>query len=371
MKADPIGLYLHIPFCKRKCAYCDFCSFPQSLNYSKEEYIKALCNEIGQYKGRNISVNTVFFGGGTPSLLSARELSLIINTVSETFDLTSDAEITLEANPGTVSKASLGDYRELGINRLSFGLQSIHENELKRLGRIHNFNDFVSSFSAAREVGFENINVDIMFGIPNQTEASFAETVKTVSSFTPEHLSLYGLILEEGTPLYKSRNELILPDEDTECRMYYSAAEILAGLGYEHYEISNYAKDGFRCKHNLKYWKYGDYLGVGLSAHSYLFGERFNNTSDFQKYLSGKYIEHTEAESDSDREFEYAMLALRLKDGICERDYCERFNKSFIKEREEKLAALSALGLLNYSSERVALTEKGFYLSNTILSELI
>lgn len=371
MKADSIGIYIHVPFCVKKCEYCDFCSFPISGQYSKAEYIKALLDEIKTYHNKKIKVDTVFLGGGTPSLLSSDELKLIMDNLYQTFEISDDSEITLEANPGTVSFDSLREYRACSINRISFGLQSIHENELKILGRIHDFEAFKSSYNSAREAGFTNINVDIMYGIPNQTEESFMQTIDTVSSFEPEHISVYGLILEEGTPLYHKQNELVLPCEDSECNMYYSAAEKLASKGYIHYEISNYSKPGYECKHNLKYWKSKEYLGFGLSAHSYYSGKRFSNTSDFLLYCKGNRTESTLLLTESDKEFEFAMLALRLKDGVWDAEYQKKFGKSFVKDKRAKLLEYQSLGLVKLTEENVALTEKGFYLSNTILSELL
>ena len=210
-----------------------------------------------------------------------------------------------------------------------------------------------------------------MYGIPDQTEVSFAETINSVLSFNPEHISVYGLILEEGTPLYQKQNVLILPSEDSECNMYYKAAEMLSSKGYSHYEISNYAKPGYECKHNLKYWRLKEYLGFGLSAHSYFSNKRFANTDDFSSYLSGNKTSSVEQPAEADKEFEYAMLALRLKEGISDIEYQKIFGKSFIKEKESKLLQFRALGLLEITDNHVALTEKGFYLSNTILSEVL
>jgi len=370
MKADKIGIYIHIPFCKRKCNYCDFCSFTPSETSKIHEYIEALTKEIKSFDGQGISADTVFFGGGTPTILTADELSFILNQVKESFEITPDAEITLEANPGTVTKDKLQKCKDSGFNRISFGLQSIHENELKILGRIHTFSDFKASFEAARSVGFSNINVDLMYGIPEQTLSSFLESIKVVSALSPEHISAYSLILEEGTPLYSRRNELCLPSEDEECEMYFSLTKALSDAGYEHYEISNYAKSGYRCNHNLKYWNDEEYIGLGLNSHSYFSGIRFFNTSDFSDYLLGKYKLGEEIISQSEHELEFIMLSLRLKDGVSERRFRELFGKSFIEPRIDKLKSFARLDLLNFDTEGVYLTEKGLYLSNSIISEL-
>jgi oxygen-independent coproporphyrinogen-3 oxidase len=315
----------------------------------------------------------VFFGGGTPTLLSVDDMRKITYTIKESFLLDNSVEFTMEANPGTVDYDKLSGFVSCGVNRFSIGLQTIHENELKKLGRIHAYDDFLSTYRNLRNLGVNNINVDIMFGIPNQTEASFAETVKTVSSFTPEHLSLYGLILEEGTPLYKSRNELILPDEDAECRMYYSAAEILAGLGYEHYEISSYARAGHYSRHNLRYWSLSPYLGFGVAAHSYFDGARFFHPADLSAYLKGD-VAYYEYERDADTEadaYELAMLALRTRWGLDLSDYRARFGRSFTDGREERISRFVAQGYMIRSKDRLAFTERGIYLSLAILSEIL
>ena len=371
MKADSVGLYVHIPFCKRKCNYCDFCSFPLRLEEEKKAYLAALSNEIESYRGKSISVDTVFFGGGTPSLLSGDELSFILESLRSVYKIEDDAEITLEANPGTVNEQTLKAYRSSGVNRLSFGLQSIHENELKLLGRIHSFEDFKLSYEGARLAGFTNINVDIMYGIPEQTASSFIKTINEIVALSPEHISVYGLIIEEGTPLFENRDKLVFPPEDEECDMYYAAADLLSKKGYCHYEISNYSIPDFECKHNLKYWRDLEYIGLGLDAHSYFRGERFNNTAEMQKYLIGNYLDNRSEVLQADREFEFAMLALRLKEGISNKIYRELFGKDFILPRIEKLKQFSLHGLLIFDEERVALTEKGFYVSNSILTELL
>ena len=374
MKTDnSIGLYVHIPFCVRKCAYCDFASFPLADLSWRAEYIYRLSAEIEQYSGQNISVDTVFFGGGTPSLLSGDDFSRITDSIRKSFSLSSNLEFTMEANPGTVTRENLKSYVECGVNRLSVGLQSIHQNELKMLGRIHSYDDFLRTYELARECGIENLNVDLMYGIPEQTVRSFTETVGSVAGLSPEHISVYGLILEDGTRFSRMRDKLVLPDEDTECDMYYAAAEILSRHGYEHYEISNYAKRGKRCAHNLKYWNAEEYIGVGIAAYSYFRGRRFGNTKDPRVYISNfaERYEYDEVITASDAAYEYAMLALRTSDGIDLREYRSRFDEDFSESREALLTNYAELGFLKMTSERIALTEKGFYVSNAILSELL
>ena len=373
MKADPIGLYVHIPFCVRKCAYCDFCSYPYSDISWREDYIHRLCAEISEYEGRNIKVNSIFFGGGTPSLLKEAEFRYIVGAIKKSFMISADAEFTIEANPKTLTEKNLASYIDCGVNRISIGLQSIHENELKSLGRIHNYTDFLDSYNLVRSLGIDNINVDLMYGIPEQTKESFAETLDSLIELAPEHISVYGLILEEGTPLYKNRDALTLPSEDAECDMYYIASQKLSLAGYSHYEISNYAKLGYECRHNLKYWRCEEYIGVGVNAHSYFDGIRFANSDDISEYLDvkcKKYI--TEDISDStDEAYEYVMLRLRLAEGLSLSDYYLRFGENFLEGRGPMIDKLRGLGYIGIQNDRLFLTEKGFYVSNAILCELI
>ena len=370
MTTKPIGLYVHVPFCERRCSYCDFCSYAvSSLDSSvRERYFDALVDEILSYKREEpIAVDTVFFGGGTPSLLTVSEAEKIFAAIEKSFRVLPHAEITLEANPGTVTEEKLLAYKRLGVNRLSIGLQSIHENELKKLGRIHNFEEFLESYRLARELGYDNIGIDLMYGIPEQTSESLRETLDTVASLSPEHISAYGLIVEEGTQFFRERDTLMLPDEDTECDMYELTVSRLSELGYSHYEISNYAKEGRESRHNLHYWRAEEYIGVGVSAHSYFGGERYFNTDSIYEYSTGAARE-VEA---CDVELEYAMLRLRLAEGFSLDGYERRFSRSFTEGREEKLRHLERLGYLRREGGRVALTDRGMYVSNAILSDLL
>ncbi len=371
---DMKGLYVHIPFCIRKCNYCDFCSFQDISKKDREAYISALEKDILSYRrDTKIPLETLFFGGGTPSLLEPYELEKICFAISNTFDLSKLVEFTAEANPKTLSPEKLSAFKSFGVNRISMGLQSIHENELLKLGRIHNLSDFLESLTLARSYGFENINVDLMYGIPEQTEKSFRESLKFVTELEVPHLSVYGLMIEEGTPFFKERAVLPLPDEDTEADMYYGAAEFLASHGYNHYEISNYAKDGFESRHNLKYWHNEEYIGVGISAYSYFGGVRYGNTNAFSDYISElKDKRKNESRvSKTDEAYDFAMLALRLKEGFSLAEYNKRFGTDFLSGREEKILKYVSLGLLLHSGGRISLTEKGFYLSNTVLSDLL
>ncbi len=375
MKTKPIGLYVHIPFCLKKCGYCDFCSFSDLDENVRKAYIKRLIEEIFGYRDpkEKISVDTVFFGGGTPSLLTPEEFSKICDAIKESFEILPNTEFTLEANPKTLTREKLDLFRAFGINRISIGLQTIHENELKILGRIHSFEDFKTSYQLVLDAGFENIGIDLMYGIPGQTAESFKETLMAAVSFNPSHISAYSLILEEGTEFWEKRHSLTFPDEDTECEMYELATRVLSENGYNHYEISNYARPNFESRHNLKYWRGEEYVGVGVAAYSYFNGVRFGNSRSLSEYLSEnaeQYIVREMIDPES-RAYEYAMLRLRLSEGFPLEEYKMRFGSDFLIGREEKIDELSRLGYLKNTGGRIAFTEKGFYVSNSILTELL
>lgn len=374
MTTEPIGVYVHIPYCIRKCNYCDFCSLPEGGGGVPDVYVDRLCEEILAYRGEcKIPASTLYFGGGTPSLLCSPQLEKIISALNLVFDFTSELEFTLEANPGTVNEEKLRQLRGLGVNRLSLGMQSAHVNELSALGRIHNHTDLTDAFLAARRVGFDNISCDLMYGIPHQTEQSFRDTLTALTELNPEHISVYGLMIEEGTPFYEMQGTLPLPSEELECEMYYLADKLLTSSGYSHYEISNYAKEGKESRHNLKYWYASEYLGFGAAAASFFCGKRFVNTSNVSEYLksNGASYNTCEALTDTDIEFEYCMLRLRLKEGIVLADYKDKFGRDFYDGREGVIEKMSMLGLLEAGKERIALTAKGFYLSNTVMCELL
>ena len=361
----PVGLYIHIPFCVKKCNYCDFCSkAPVSSDFDR--YFDRLSDELSVYRRTpKISVDTVFIGGGTPSLLPVGYFTRLFKTVHEVFDIKADAEITTEINPGTLTRQKALEYRSVGINRASLGLQSIHENELKSLGRIHSFDDFLSAYGILRDVGFDNISVDLMYGIPEQTQKSLEKTLDTVIGLAPEHISLYGLIIEEDTPFGRTWQSLQIPTEDEECDMYYLACDRLGRAGYSHYEISNYHRDGHACRHNLKYWNTDEYIGIGAAAHSFFEGKRFGNTRDLFDIIRDP---NADDESGAD---EYVMMRLRLSAGLSLSEYRERFGTDFLSDRGEKLSILRSCGLVELDGERLYLTERGFYVSNSIITELI
>ena len=296
-----------------------------------------------------------------------------MSAIRETFVISTSTEFTVEANPKTLNKEKLDAFIKCGVNRLSIGLQSIHENEMKTLGRIHNFDDFLVSYNLARECGIENINVDLMYAIPEQTMVSFEKTLSKVCDLSPEHISLYGLILEEGTDFYNNRESLNFPGEDSECDMYYFACEYLKKRGYSHYEISNYAKNGYECQHNLKYWQSEEYIGVGLAAYSYFEGKRFGRGKNPEEYIKKNYTQYEYAEEidDSERKYEFVMLGLRLSEGFSLSDYKARFGEDFIDSHKEIVDKHIFLGNILLIDDSLKLTEQGFYISNTIINELI
>ena len=380
MNQKKLGIYIHIPFCVRKCNYCDFNSFA-SDDETKVNYINALCNEIRGYgpKFKDYSVNTVFIGGGTPSILPAGLTRQFMDCLYSNFAIDSDAEISMEANPGTLDIEKIKAYKELGINRISLGLQSTVSQELKILGRIHDYETFLDSFMMLREEGFRNINVDLMNGIPNQTYDSFMNGLKIIKELNPEHISIYSLIVEEGTPFYE--RELNLPDEDEERKMVHSIPSIL-GKEYHQYEISNYSKRGFECKHNIKYWRREEYLGIGLSAASLVNETRFKNTENLKDYLSifkendkiyDNNIRFSEYEclSDEDKMSEYMFLGLRMNAGINISDFDKTFGISLYEKYGKKIKLHVEEGLLEVKEDHLYLTEKGRDLANYVWSDFV
>lgn len=372
-KDNSFELYIHIPFCVRKCAYCDFLSAPGSEE-AKASYTKALLREIEAVKTEKREVSSIFVGGGTPSALSPSLMGDIFEKIHESFSVAQDAEITIEANPGTLSKEKLFLYKNAGINRLSLGLQSPEAAELKSLGRIHTYEEFLESFSLAREAGFQNINVDLMCALPDQTYEGWIRNLRTVAALHPEHISAYSLIIEEGTPFAKRK--LNLPDEDTEYRMYEDTAGILAEYGYEQYEISNYAKKGLACRHNIGYWTRKEYLGLGLGAASLWGNQRFSNTSDFSAYLkeSGspeKIRENRETLSLEDEMSEFMFLGLRMTEGVSKAEFLESFGTPIESVYGKVLDKYKNMGLLEEKEGRIFLTRAGIHVSNGVMAEFL
>ena len=369
-----LGLYIHIPFCRTKCLYCDFCSFVSRDENEREEYVNALICEIKARKTREYIVDTVYFGGGTPSLLSAYQVGRILSSIRENFVLDDNVEITLECNPMTHlsdGKEYFSALREFGVNRLSLGIQSAVDGELKLMGRRHSFDEAKRTFLDARESGFENISIDLMFGIPSQTLESLEYSLEQFVSLGAEHISIYSLQLEEGTPLYRMKEKYTLADDDMAADMYERVVVFMKGAGYAHYEISNFAKEGRESKHNSKYWRLDKYLGLGLAAHSDFAGKRQENTCDMQKYLVGKWIENESAISESEREFEFIMLGLRTKVGISKSEFFARFGIDFDEKYGKKIEIFEKMGYLQQDVERLSLNERGFEVSNSILEEIL
>ena len=371
-------LYLHIPFCARKCAYCDFLSFSCGTEIQKR-YVAQLIEEIKTASAgfRDTSVTSVFVGGGTPSILRSEEIVRIFDVLRNTFNIEETAEISMEANPGTVTKEKLLDYRKAGINRLSFGLQSADNGELKALGRIHTYEEFLESYHMARACGFDNINVDLMSALPGQTVDSWLETLKKVAALEPEHISAYSLIIEEGTPFYElygeDRGENLLPDEDSEREMYHQTKTVLKELGYERYEISNYAKPGFECRHNVGYWTNVPYLGLGLGASSCIDGCRFQNTSDLEEYLNGGAgVRHEElALSEQDMQEEYFFVGLRMVRGVSLKQFEEQFGIPADQVYPGLLERLVREGVVEQVGDMFRLTEYGMDVSNYVMAEFL
>ena len=370
----PLELYVHIPFCVRKCQYCDFLSGP-SDEETKDRYIEALLKEIRAAEHtEDYEIVSVFIGGGTPSALKAEAIASIMRTLQEKFFFCEDAEVTIEANPGTVDPEELTIYRNVGINRLSLGLQSTDAEELKLLGRIHSYEEFLKSYEWAREAGFSNINIDLMFAIPGQTGEAWRQHLYQVAELNPEHISAYSLIIEEGTPF--AEQNLDLPDEDTEYQMYEDTAEILERYGYRQYEISNYAKQGYMCRHNAGYWQRLEYLGFGLGASSLYGGMRFSNTHQMQEYLKesrnpDQIRKDVTALSRNEQIEEFMFLGLRMTDGISEKKFEENFNVRLMDIYGDILQKYEETGFMEHIETKWRLTRKGIHVSNHILADFL
>ncbi|NLL80122.1 MAG: oxygen-independent coproporphyrinogen III oxidase [Clostridiales bacterium] len=367
------SLYLHIPFCVRKCLYCDFLSGVYSEE-AKEAYVKAMLRELKQeadyYKNR--TVDTVFFGGGTPTLLSKEQLTRLMDSLYRNYRLSKQAEISMEMNPGTADTEKLTCMYELGINRLSIGLQSTEDRLLRKLGRIHSYEQFEKIYKTARKIGFSNINIDVMSALPGQTTEAYERTLQTVLSLEPEHISAYSLIIEEGTYFAQHAGELELPQEEEERRMYYLTGEMLGRAGYERYEISNYAKKGYACRHNLAYWKRTDYAGFGIGAASLVDGVRWSNVRDFKQYLTGQHRkEQVEALSCEAAMEEFMFLGLRCMEGILPEQFFRQFGRKLETVYGSRIDVLKAQGLLQWCGNRLCLTARGIDVSNYVFEQFL
>lgn len=377
-----LELYIHIPFCVRKCAYCDFLSSAGNRD-TIERYVQALVREVYAYQNmaQNYIVTTVFFGGGTPSILSGAQMEKICEALREVFHFATDAEITIEANPGTVTAEKLKVYQNCGINRISFGLQSTNDEELKLLGRIHTYEEFLDSYRLARAARFLNINVDLISAIPQQTLESWESTLNRVIALKPEHISAYSLIIEEGTPFAKIYGEGAplegdLPSEEEERAMYYRTEKLLGEAGYHRYEISNYAKEGKACRHNLGYWERKDYLGIGLGAASLIDNIRYSHVEDLAVYL--EYADDLqqievgkELLSITEQMEEFFFLGLRKMQGVSLDEFEQIFGVPAKERYGEAMMRLCQEGLLEETEGILRLTAKGIDVSNYVFAELL
>ena len=383
MSMKKLELYVHIPFCEEKCRYCDFLSF-RADEGEKKAYVTQLIEEI-KAQGQNYSeylVSSIFIGGGTPTTLSGIWILDIMNAIRENFIVETDAEVSIECNPGTLSKSKIIHIKKAGINRISFGLQSSIEEELKELGRIHTYKDFLQSYQLAREYGFTNINVDLMSGLPNQTIDSYKTTLKRVCALKPEHISAYSLIIEPDTPFFdkygSEEGSMLLPDENIDREMYALTKNILREHGYERYEISNYAKPGRECRHNIGYWTGVSYLGLGVGASGYVMNRRFHVESDYRKYMSVKmqqditplYSDLEALDIKANME-EFMFLGLRLTRGVSRHEFNERFGVDMFEVFDRQIKRNMMLKLMEYNSPYLRLTEKGLDLSNMVMSDFL
>ena len=366
-----VSLYIHIPYCKSKCAYCDFCSSPDVS--SAGAYAAELKRRLAERAETvEASVSSVYFGGGTPTVIGAKTLCDILGVIKNSYDLEKDCEITVEVNPGTANEAGLALLSSAGFNRLSAGIQTANEKELLSLGRTsHKVEDGEKLVAAARNAGFENISLDLMYGIPDQTLSSFDESIGFVISLCPEHISAYALKLEEGTPLYAKRAALDLPDDDLCADMYSLLNRRLEENGYHRYEISNFSKPERQSRHNLRYWQGGDYLGFGVSAASLYNNVRYLQSRDMNAFLHGKEPDVTEALTEKDLKLEYIMLHLRLLEGIPKKEFYDRFGEDFGKIYACKIKKYVDLGLAVDTENSFYLTERGILVSNSVICDFI
>ncbi len=366
---------MHIPFCKAKCYYCDFISYANKENIIKA-YINALLKEIKYRDLEKYNIDTIYIGGGTPSILDSKYIKEILEKITPK----KNAEITIEINPGTCNKEKLEEYKKIGINRLSIGLQSTDNKLLAEIGRIHTYEEFLRVYNQAREIGFSNINVDLMLGLPNQTLEILEKSVKTVVRLKPEHISIYSLILEEGTKLYNMVNEgkVKLTSEELERKMYWGIKHILGKNGYIHYEISNFAKKGYKSRHNSDCWEQKEYIGLGVAAHSYLDNKRYSNTESIENYIKNinsaefdKNITIHEIQTKEDKQKEYMMLGFRRLEGVDIREFASKFKENPMKLYKNELDKLIKEELVEINKNKIRLSNKGLDLANLVFEEFI
>ena len=371
---ENIGIYVHIPFCIHKCYYCDFISYPNKLDKQKE-YVQVLTKEI-EVRSKNVKnyVDTIYIGGGTPSVIDSSYIMEILGAIRKNYKVKKNAEITIEVNPGTVTEEKLKDYKMAGINRLSIGLQSTKNNLLEKIGRIHKYEDFLNTYKLAQKIGFKNINVDLMIGLPEQSLQDVEDSLVEIIKLKPKHISVYSLILEENTKLEVLVNlgKLDLPDDELERQMYWKVKGVLEDNEYEHYEISNFAKKGYKSKHNFNCWKQHNYLGFGVSAHSYYNNIRYSNTNNLEEYLKnpeGKNIEEKQTLEEAKKE--YMMLGLRTLDGISISEFKQKYVDNPLYLFKNELSKLTNEGLLEIDLDNIKLTNKGLDLANLVWEEFI
>ena len=376
-----MGVYIHIPFCKKKCCYCDFTSYANKQKFC-EKYVQALIDEINNFFDNNeANISTIYIGGGTPSFIDGIYIKRIMDVFRKRNLLKLAKEITIEVNPGTVNKEKLKIYKNAGINRLSIGLQSTDDKELEQIGRIHHYNDFIKTYNWAREVGFRNINVDLMLGLPNQRVLDIKDSLEKIVKLAPEHISVYSLIVEEDTPISKMLEEgtLSIPDDETERNMYWFTKNYLELKGYNHYEISNFALDGFISEHNWDCWSQEEYIGFGVAAHSFVNNVRFGNIDDIEEYIhncenkefeKNRIIDEIEKDKFS-QEKEFMLIGLRKIDGVFISDFKNKFGENPIFVFKEILNKLVEEELLEVDFDRIVLTRKGLDLANLVWEEFV
>ncbi len=381
MEQKELGIYIHIPFCKRKCYYCDFISYQNKTDLI-DKYIESICLEIEDWKKsanlNNYNVTTIYIGGGTPSYIEPKHIASIINKLKEFIN--EKVEVTIEVNPGTTTNEKLKEYKSLGINRLSIGLQETHDELLKTIGRIHNFDQFLETYKQARNVVFQNINVDLMIGLPNQTINDIKISLEKILKLKPEHISVYSLILEEGTVLFSQVKEkiIMLPDEEQERNMYWYVKNTLEKNDYKHYEISNFAKSGKESKHNMNCWEQKEYRGFGIAAHSYIEGVRFSNTTNLEEYIKNiskkqfnENLRIHERQKQEGKKKEYMLLGLRKIDGVSITEFKNKYKENPLFIFKSEINDLVNKKLLTVGGDKIKLTNKGLDLANLVWEKFV
>lgn len=390
MNKKNVGIYVHIPFCKQKCRYCDFKSYVGKED-KIEEYIKWIKYELAEIGTGNrldyeshldklAIINTIYIGGGTPSLIDSKYIKEIMETIKANYTLEKEVETTIEVNPGMVTENKLQDYIECGINRISIGLQSSKEDLLKQLGRIHTYEEFEQAFQLARKVGFKNINVDLMIGLPNQAIQDVEESIEKIIEHHPEHISVYSLIVEEGTPIYDDikNKKIILPEDELERKMYWQVKQRLEKSGYIHYEISNFAKQDYESKHNMNCWNQEEYIGVGVAAHSYTNNVRYSNIDSIEEYIKNYQLEKEEdnlifheKQNKNNKMKEYMLLGLRKLQGVQIQEFKRKFRGNPIYLYHKQLEELVSKELVEVDGDTIKLTNKGLDLANLVWKEFV